>query len=320
MPAQSIEQGKKGMARNTDTIRPFDTEQLQAGVVKITAKSSGGALKQGTGFIVRLEKDAAYIITAAHVVVGDPQPKVEFFTKRNVPVLGEVLGLEGDDEMRGLALLVVRGQETLPKGVTALPLAETVRFSGGEDIIMIGFPRNAGPWAVVKGNISSRQGRDLYFSPTVDSGHSGGPILQNGKVVGLVAVAGQSSGRGVIARSVHDYVEGFGVTLEDRLTPASGGSVNNVLVSLEVKGLNAALRQEFNIPSNISGLVVSQVGRGSAAERSGVQPGDIITEINRTKIGDLGQYHSVISTAKKDEAIVLLLNRRGNELLIAVQP
>jgi len=29
---------------------------------------------------------------------------VEFFTKRNMPVTAEVLGLEGDDEVRGLAL------------------------------------------------------------------------------------------------------------------------------------------------------------------------------------------------------------------------
>jgi S1-C subfamily serine protease len=132
----------------------------------------------------------------------------------------------------------------------------------------------------------------------------------------MVAAGGQFIGQGVTARSIEDYIDGFGITL----SKTSVGSVNNVLVSLQVKELNTALRQEFNIPSNISGLVVSQVGLGSAAERSGVQPGDIITEINRTKIGDLGQYHSVISTAKKDEAIVLLLNRRGNELLIAVQP
>jgi hypothetical protein len=118
-------------------------------------------------------------------------------------------------------LLVVRGQESLPKGLKALPFAETMRFSGGEDIVMIGFPGNAGPWNVVKGNISSRQGRDLYFSPTVDSGHSGGPILQNGKVVGLVAAAGRSSGRGVIARSVHDYVEGFGITVDNHDAPGS---------------------------------------------------------------------------------------------------
>ena len=144
---------------------------------------------------------------------------MEFFTKRNLPVLTEILGLEGDDEMRGLGVLVIRGSENLPKGLRALPLTKTVRFSGGEEVTLIGFPRNAEPWAVVKGNISSRQGRDLYFSPTVGSGHSGGPIIQSGKVVGLVAVAGQSSGRGVIARSVHDYVEGFGITIQEYVVP-----------------------------------------------------------------------------------------------------
>jgi S1-C subfamily serine protease len=218
--AQGVDESKKEAARS-DADRSQDAEQLRVGVVKITAKPPGGMVKAGTGFIVRLDKDAAYIITAAHVVAGDPQPKVEFFTKRNLPVPSEVLGIEGDDEVRGLALLVVRGPEHLPKGLKALPFDETVRFFGGEDVIMIGFPGNAGPWNVVKGNISSRQGRDLYFSPTVDSGHSGGPILQNGKVVGLVAAAGMASGRGLTARSVHDYVEGFGVTVENQVAPGS---------------------------------------------------------------------------------------------------
>ncbi|CAI4029809.1 exported protein of unknown function [Nitrospira tepida] len=216
-----------------------DITRLQAGVVKITANPPQGTGNVGTGFIVWLETNAAYIVTSAHVVAGDAQPRVEFFTKRNMPVTAEVLGLEGDDEVRGLALLVVRGRENLPKGLRTLPFAETTRFSGGEDIIMIGFPGNAGPWNVVKGNISSRQDRDLYYSPTVDSGHSGGPILQNGNVLGLVVVAGQSSGRGVVARSVHDFVEGFGITVEDHGEPGAPESPQKVLASLKVQELDS---------------------------------------------------------------------------------
>jgi S1-C subfamily serine protease len=190
-----------------------DIARLQTGVVKITAKPPSGTANVGTGFIVRMDKDAAYIVTAAHVVAGgDTHPKVEFFTKRNLPVTAEVLGLEGGDEVRGLALLVVRGAENLPNGLAALSLAGTTRFTGGEDILVIGFPRGAGPWALIKGNISSRQGRDVFFSPTVDSGHSGGPIFQDGKVVGVVGAGHQSVGRGVTARSVQDYIEGFGIT------------------------------------------------------------------------------------------------------------
>ena len=198
-----------------------DIARLQAGVVKITAKPPQGTANIGTGFIVLLEANAAYIVTAAHVVAGDPQPKVEFFTKRNLPVTAEVLGLEGDDEVRGLALLVVRGADNLPAGLTAQSLAGAARLSGGEDILVIGFPRNAGPWALIKGNISSRQGRDIYFSPSVDSGHSGGPVFQGGKVVAVVGAGSQSVGRGITARSVQDYIEGFGITAQESTSTAS---------------------------------------------------------------------------------------------------
>jgi formylglycine-generating enzyme required for sulfatase activity len=202
-------------------ISAQDIARLQSGVVKITAKPPQGTANVGTGFIVRVDKEAVYIVTAAHVIAGDAQPKVEFFTKRNMPVTAEMLGLEGDDEVRGLALMVVRGQENLPKGLTTLSLAGAARLTGGEDIVVIGFPRNAGPWAIVKGNISSRQGRDIYFSPSVESGHSGGPIFQGGKVVGVVGSGSQSVGRGVTVGSVEDYIEGFGITAQERTSSAS---------------------------------------------------------------------------------------------------
>ena len=95
-----------------------DIARLQSGVVKITAKPPQGTTNVGTGFIVRLESNAAYIVTAAHVVAGDPNPKVEFFTKQHVQFPAEVLpGAEGDDDVGGLALLLVKGKENLPSGI-----------------------------------------------------------------------------------------------------------------------------------------------------------------------------------------------------------
>ena len=58
--------------------------------VKITAQVEGQQPNVGTGFIVRLEKDVAHIVTAAHIVSGDSHPQVEFLTKRDVPVSAEV--------------------------------------------------------------------------------------------------------------------------------------------------------------------------------------------------------------------------------------
>jgi len=203
-----------------------DIARLQSGVVKITAKPPSGTTNIGTGFIVRLETNTAYIVTAAHVVAGDTHPRVEFFTKRNTLVTAEVLGLEGDDDVRGLALLVVKGADTLPQGLTVLSLSGATRLTGGEDILVIGFSRNAGPWALIKGNISSRQGRDVFFSPSIESGHSGGPIFQGGKVVGIVGSGSQSIGRGITVGSVQDYIEGFGITAQEATaSPSSVASV-----------------------------------------------------------------------------------------------
>jgi S1-C subfamily serine protease len=50
------------------------SEHLKRGVVKITAQGERQQTKVGTGFVVRINKDAAYIVTAAHVVEEIPSP------------------------------------------------------------------------------------------------------------------------------------------------------------------------------------------------------------------------------------------------------
>ena len=57
-------------------------DDVKKGVVKIEAQIEGKR-KVGTGFIVKLEKNAAYIVTASHVIEGDAQPRISFFTQPN---------------------------------------------------------------------------------------------------------------------------------------------------------------------------------------------------------------------------------------------
>src|SRR5262245_22542017 len=74
-----------------------EIEDLKKGVVKITATVEGKT-KAGTGFIVQLEKDKAYIVTAAHVIEGDAEPQVAFFPRATQFVKARVLGIEGGKE------------------------------------------------------------------------------------------------------------------------------------------------------------------------------------------------------------------------------
>lgn len=200
-------------------LRAEGVEPFKPGVVRITAKE-GEITKEGTGFIVSLKKDRAYIVTAAHVVRGDKQPMVELFTNQNVPVQATVVDSEGGDAATDLALLMVRGQENLLSGLIALSLAPTIRLSGGEeDVRIIGFPRGAGPWAVLRGSITSIHGRKVVFDANIDEGNSGGPMIQNGQVVGLVA--GRTRyGLGVTAGSVQDYLNGHRIFAQEPTPPS----------------------------------------------------------------------------------------------------
>lgn len=166
--------------------------------------------KIGTGFIVRLEKDLVYIMTAAHVVSGDAQPRVQFFPQVDVSVQATVRHSEGDDAVTGLALLVVRGKNNLPSGLTVLTLASTSSLTGNEEILVIGHPRGAGDWAILKGGIASRQGRYITVDANIDEGNSGGPIIHSGEVVGLVGGVTRY-GRGVTAGSVRECLERHGI-------------------------------------------------------------------------------------------------------------
>lgn len=75
-------------------------QELKQGVVNITS-TVDGKRRVGTGIIIRVETDAAYIVTASHVIEGDQHPKVSFFSRPNRPLTAKVVGLEGGDP-RGL--------------------------------------------------------------------------------------------------------------------------------------------------------------------------------------------------------------------------
>ncbi len=171
-----------------------DIEDLKKGVVKITAQVEGQQPTVGTGFIVRLEKDAAYIVTASHVIQGDPKPQITFFPKPQQPFTAKIIGIESENP-NGLASLRVSG--AVPEGLVALTLDQTSPIIGGEPVMLIGFPRMLAPWAVSTGSLSGLKGLALTFQALIEEGHSGAPLLLNGKVVGVVTDARERMGYAV---------------------------------------------------------------------------------------------------------------------------
>ena len=56
------------------------------------------------------------------------------------------------------------------------------------------------------------------------------------------------------------------------------------------------------------------------AEAAGLQRGDVIQEVNHETVKNVDDYLKAANKIKKDELAVLLVNRQGNSLFVAVNP
>ncbi len=231
------------------------SDDLKRGVVKITAQGEGQQPKVGTGVVVRVDKDAAYIVTPAHVIEGDSKPTVTFFPNPQQPFVAQVVGIEGGDQ-HGLAALLVAGP--IPDGVVALPLDVTTKVAGGEALTFIGFPRTLSPWTVSTGTLSGMNGPILAFQALVEEGHSGGPLLLNGQVIGVVSDARGRQGYAVPASILAVALRGW------RIEPrASESMVPQEKIGAD--GVPMVLIRSGRIPTKIVGVY----GGGTVEEVQG---------------------------------------------------
>lgn len=75
------------------------------------------------------------------------------------------------------------------------------------------------------------------------------------------------------------------------------------LEGLQLSEITPDVRQELNLPKTVGGLIVIAVQPGSAAARAGIQPGDVITELDRKPVKSV------------DEAITATRGKRNGTLL-----
>ena len=75
--------------------------------------------------------------------------------------------------------------------------------------------------------------------------------------------------------------------------------------------LTADLARRFQIEHEPKGVVVTDVEAGSPAEGAGIQPGDVIEEVNRQPIKSVEDFNKAMADVQ-DKDPLLLLVRRGN--------
>jgi serine protease Do len=67
------------------------------------------------------------------------------------------------------------------------------------------------------------------------------------------------------------------------------------------------------------GVVVTSITPGSPAARAGLRRGDVILEVNKTRISDMAAYQRTLATVKKDDTALFLVQRGGTTLFFAAK-
>ena len=93
-----------------------------------------------------------------------------------------------------------------------------------------------------------------------------------------------------------------------------------VLSDIDVRELTQELASRYGLKPSERGVVVVRVKPGSTAEEMGVREGDIILEVNRKPVNSLKSYERAVTDLAKDEAVLLLLKRKGQTIFMTIRP
>ena len=255
----------------------------------------------GSGFIISPD---GLIMTNAHVVKGAKTVTVKLTDRREYKA--KVLGL---DTKTDIAVLKIDAH-----GLPTVKLGSSKALQPGDWVLAIGSP--FGFENTVTAGIVSALGRSLpddssvpfiQTDVAVNPGNSGGPLFNvQGQVVGINSQIYSRSG-GFQGVSFSIPIE-LATHIEEQIV--AHGKVEHARLGVTIQQVNQALADSFKLPSP-EGALVAQVTKGSAADKAGLKPGDVILKANGQTIVDSGDLPASIALARPGEKLQLQVWRNG---------
>jgi len=90
-------------------------------------------------------------------------------------------------------------------------------------------------------------------------------------------------------------------------------------LGITVQDLTEELAERMRIEID-GGVLVTEVESGSAADKAGIQRGDIVVEVNREEVEKIDDFRAVLKKAKRDEKLLFLVQRGQGNRFIVVTP
>ncbi|HEV3195064.1 MAG TPA: trypsin-like peptidase domain-containing protein [Candidatus Cybelea sp.] len=280
----------------------------------------------GSGFVIDSSGD---IVTNAHVLQPPSGGKVTkltvvFANGDRVPAHVLAYNLAAD-----VGILRVDNYAKLPP---PLELADSTKLEQGQWAIAIGEPLQLQQTVTVgvvsafdrSEPIPTENGGEIDFkgllqtSAPINPGNSGGPLIDiDGQVIGM----NQSTVKSAYAQGIgfaipSNTVRSVVASLEKN--PGAHQGTDTGFLGIYMASLTAGVKNQIGYTGS-AGIAVQQVFSGSPADQAGIQPGDVLLEVDGKSYDSVKSLHDYISSKRPGDTIRLNVWSQGMKKLVAIK-
>lgn len=310
-------------ATDDNTIKSAISKVYDA-VVVVEAYQNDQLVGTGTGFVYKKDDNNGYLITNHHVI--EDARTVKVLNNNGQEVEAKVLG---SDEYADIAVLSIDASAVMQ----VAEIGESSVSEIGDTVFTVGSPLGTDYIGTVTKGILSGKDRTvevelsnnntfmmevLQTDAAINPGNSGGPLVNmNGEVIGVNSM-----------KLVEDKIEGMGFAIPIELVMSAverlekGEEIERPLIGASLMDADNTYGLFYNKilldDSITSGTVIVSVEEGYPAQAANLQKGDVILEVNGTKIKNTAHFRSQLYKYSIGDTITLKINRDGKEMEVNV--
>ncbi|MBR6384696.1 MAG: trypsin-like peptidase domain-containing protein [Ruminococcus sp.] len=284
--------------------------------------STSEATGTGTGVVIT---ENGYVVTNAHVIYDSEYgaglaDSISVLLKDDKSYDAEVVGYDTDCD---LAVLKIDADD-----LTAAEFGNSEDLKLGESVIAIGNPLGFELMDTVTGGMVSGLNRSITINDkamtliqtdaAINSGNSGGPLINKyGQVIGINSSKMSSS-----YSSSGASIEGIGFAIPSNEVSdiiddimKYGYVTGKPQLGISCQDVTENIAKMYNLPV---GIYVTNVTEDGAAEKAGLQSGDVITAVDGEEVKTSAELTAKKNLHKAGESVELTYIRNGKEHTVKV--
>ena len=278
----------------------------------------------GSGIII---SEDGYVLTNNHVISGADKITVYVNPGDGSEEQSYEATLVGSSESNDIAVLKIDAT-----GLNAATFGDSDQLEVGELAVAIGNPMGQVHCSVTAGIISAVEQELTIDDVTINAiqtdaainpGNSGGALFDSyGNVIGIVyakssSVSIEGIGYAIPVNNIKDLVAQM-INDPDSVKDQTKGS--QIMLGITIRDITEDMSKQYSMPV---GVYITEVSSMSAAERAGLQKGDIITEFAGETVTSADDLNAIKAKQTSGDTVSVKIDRNGKEMtldLVIPQP